>query len=119
MRYRNILSSIHSALAHVYYEVPEVVSFWPEDVAMNDLDVHCFAQTWGDTSCGFGGMAGQSITTCDVVVVQEMVRCCAVVYINGKSAYAIRRPNKKFYEDLSRKRMIGWSDYARQYEHEE
>jgi len=114
MNYRKPLENIHAALAHARYELHDKFPWWPKDLLLNELDVHCFAQCWSSTSCGFGGVGGQAFTTADTVVVTNEQRSAAV-YIAGRFAYAINRPGKIFYEDLASHSMKGYRDDWNQY----
>lgn len=64
------------------------------------FDLYIFEQTWSDTSCGFGGIAGQAFTTCnvyafvpkaedDIYLVNASVPTQVIVYIGSRFAYAV------------------------------
>jgi hypothetical protein len=53
----------------------------------SDLGVYHFPQTWGDTSLGFGGVAGQAFTTAYTTVVVHYRDAC--VYFGGRFAYRV------------------------------
>jgi len=62
--------------------------------------VYAFTQTWSDTSCGFGGMAGQAITEALTVVFRY--GNFAAVFIAGRFAYWLMiNEVENFREDLS------------------
>jgi hypothetical protein len=63
-----------------------------------DVEWYSFPQTWSDTSCGYGGVAGQMITGSQTVVLIYPTRS-AVVFA-GKP-YFIKHPNELFYKHLS------------------
>lgn len=65
MRAGSPLESLHTALADARHR------FGLEDQAAFDknVDVTLWQQTWSNTSCGHGGMAGQALTRCDMVAV--------------------------------------------------
>lgn len=63
-----------------------------------------FPQVWGDTSLGFGGMAGQSVTMAYTTVVTGP-EGDACVYFAGRFAYRVGHPNDAFHEDLSKHSM--------------
>lgn len=44
--------------------------------------IHCLKQLWGNTACGWAGMAGQAFTTSDVIIISYPEYKIAVVYIN-------------------------------------
>jgi hypothetical protein len=48
-----------------------------------------FPQTWGDTSLGFGGMAGQAITTAYTVIIGHENTEYLCVYFGGRFAYGL------------------------------
>lgn len=63
------------------------------------FDLYIFEQTWSDTSCGFGGVAGQAFTTCnvyafvpkareDIPFVNVTIPSDVIIYIGGRFAYA-------------------------------
>jgi hypothetical protein len=56
----------------------------------NEDDVECvvFAQTWGSTALGYGGMGGASTTPAYTVVVQGPTHSC-VYFGHDRLAYAI------------------------------
>lgn len=69
-----------------------------ETVDQDIFDLHIFEQWWPDTSCGFGGVAGQAFTKCNVYVFvpkakEDMpyadieIPSDVIVYIGGKFAY--------------------------------
>jgi len=47
-------------------------------------DIFCWPQTWPNTACGFGGMAGQAITIAYTVVLRRGNK--VYVYHNGRLA---------------------------------
>ena len=77
-----------------------------------EVQVYHFPQTWGDTSTGFGGIAGQAFTTAyTTVVIESSVN--AAVYFGGRLAYVLRNPNAAFWLNLRDHRMeavrnAGW-----------
>jgi transcriptional regulator with XRE-family HTH domain len=58
-----------------------------------DLDFVAFNQQFSDTSCGFGGMAGQGFTTAPVIVVFRERNGQAAVFVSGRFAYVVE-PNE-------------------------
>ena len=85
-------------------------------VRTDRIDVHMHPQTWSDTSCGFGGMAGQ--VSCGAPTVVLIYGCRARVYHDGRLAYDIERYNKTFLEDLADRRLLGAEAYDLRYEQE-
>jgi hypothetical protein len=61
-------------------------------------DIIVFSQTWPDTSCGFGGMAGQSFTNAFTTVIVSSEGY--IVFIRGRYAYTVKNPTDKFINDL-------------------
>jgi hypothetical protein len=64
------------------------------------FDLHIFEQLWSDTSCGFGGIAGQAFTSCNVYafvpknkeniyLVNAILPPLVIVYIGNRFAYAV------------------------------
>lgn len=59
-----------------------------------------FIQSWPDTSCGFGGMAGQAVTGAFTVVLHEIPTGERHVFISGRHAYTVQYPSREFLEDV-------------------
>ena len=73
---------------------------------VSDFKVHIFEQTWGDTSCGFGGIAGQAMTTENTYVFVPIgVNQKCFVYFGSRFAYAAD-PIQEFWDDLKHKQMV-------------
>jgi hypothetical protein len=64
-------------------------------------DIHICKQTWGSTSCGWGGMGGAAITTNYNVVLVNRILGIMCVYWGGKIAYIAEIDSK--YEDFMNK----------------
>ena len=83
---------------------------------MSDVTVDMFVQTWSDTSCGFGGMAGQAFTSAYTVVVFCDMTSEYAVYHAGQFAYIINYRNltdegfNRFREDLAGRCLAGYMD---------
>jgi hypothetical protein len=77
----------------------------------DELTVYSWPQRWSSTSCGFGGIAGQAITTAQTFVVGEPTGS-VVVYHSGRFAYLVRRPNATFKEDFNDRKLVGARDYG-------
>lgn len=108
MKYNNPLQSIAFAM----YDCSNYLTY--DDAKQNkvhwsDCCFWLFQQVWGSTSCGFGGIAGQAVTTADTVIVMGPKGDCCV-YISGRLAYYVERPNEQFYEDLHKHDMKGKAD---------
>lgn len=76
-----------------------------EQIYYSSLEVYSWPQSWGDTSCGFGGYAGQSMTTAQTFVI--IYGMAAVVYHGGHYAYMINKANKEFYERFGTMNLPG------------
>lgn len=95
-----ITSQVESAMRH-YGE-----NFAP----FGEIDgvVDMFDQAWGSTSCGFGGIGGQAMTTATVLVVWDSGD--AVVYICGHFAYRIEEVTRQFQDHVRGRRIKGAAD---------
>jgi hypothetical protein len=92
----------------LYDKKREDGSYEMEDCArrphLGEVEVYHFPQTWSDTSCGFGGIAGQAFTTIyTTVVIESMTN--AAVYMGGRHAYTVQCISEEFEEDLRNHRM--------------
>lgn len=99
---------IEDALARLSKEVLKKHAgfrFGPEE-----LQLYAFSQTWGNTSCGWGGIAGQAFTRSMTVVILNDYSTDALVYL-GRFAYHVKNPNIRFHEDLRRHCMLGIKDH--------
>lgn len=83
---------------------------------MSDVTVDMFVQTWSNTSCGFGGMAGQAFTSAYTVVVFCDMTNEYAVYHAGQFAYLIKMETQskegydRFREDLAGRCLAGYMD---------
>lgn len=72
---------------------------------VDDFELYYFEQTWGDTSRGFGGMAGQAITTENTYVfIPIVVKQKCFVYFDERFAYAVDFGDE-FWNDIQRRNM--------------
>jgi hypothetical protein len=71
------------------------------------LNVTSFRQTWPDASCGFGGIAAQVLTDAQTVVVSAPDGSLALVYVRGKFAYVVERPNQAFWDAVRDRQLPG------------
>lgn len=89
-------------------------------------DVHVramFAQTWGSTALGFGGMGGAAMTTAySIVIESERAQEIAVYFGNhGRLAYIIPLGSasegevKAFYDDIASGNLVACSEAAKKY----
>lgn len=94
------------------------------------LSVSSWEQSFANMACGFPGISGQAITRALVVTVTNLYSLektdnmsvrregngTVRVYIDGRFAYEIKNPNKKFYDDVAARRLDGAVRYHGQYE---
>lgn len=81
-----------------------------------DVEVFTWKQAWGDTSCGFGGGAGQMITSAYTIVVEsELTREC-LVWHNGRLAYSVKHPSDEFRRDMLRRHLDGGRGCPKKYQ---
>ncbi len=82
---------------------------------MRETQVYSFQQTWGNTTCGHGGVGGQAITPAQTFVFQS--DRAWYVYQGGQFSYRIETPSEKFFDDLRDWNLVGEIDYEKdQYE---
>lgn len=92
---------------------PTIKTRRPEIYDLRDVVV--FQQTWGSTALGFGGIGGAAMTSANVVVVTGPGGHRSV-YFGGRLAYLIRRPNRQFFEDVSKHSMADVAGASKRYE---
>lgn len=79
----------------------------PYHTRVDYFELYTFEQSWGDTTCGFGGIGGQAITTARTYVfvpVSVDERC--YVYIGGRFAYSCEW-SELFKKDLMNQNVAG------------
>lgn len=80
------------------------------------LDFEMWTQQWSDTSCGFGGIAGQAFTFATVVMAWRERGDHAVVFIAGQFAYPVHNEDPRSGQFWADYRVIGvpgaalWAD---------
>ena len=62
--------------------------------AWNKINLHVVLQTWGSTSCGWGGMGGATTTNSYTTVIESLEGNTIFVYYNGKLAYVAEMDDK-------------------------
>ena len=77
-----------------------------------EVVMQAWEQTWPNTSCGFGGIAGQAFTTAPTVVVQHKDTEATVVYHANRFAYRVLSPSASFQTALQQKRLPGKSEVS-------
>ena len=70
-------------------------------------------QHWGNTACGFGGVAGQAITAAPTFVFYDESYELAVVFHAYRFAYVVRRPTQQFFERVAHHNLPGAANVAR------
>jgi hypothetical protein len=128
----NPLRDLHEAMAHAQYEGFSDIEYekrdWEQyrktqqDVRVparrrphfdQDFWVYCmFAQTWGSTALGHGGMGGASVTTAYTIVLECRATQEFLVYFGGQMCYKVSRrsPNiAVFIEDCKNHQLVSKS----------
>lgn len=72
-----------------------------------EVNVYTFPQTWSNTACGHGGVAGQAFTTAYTVVVECQHSQACAVYFGPRLAYVVNTPNPSFWDDMGHYRLRG------------
>ena len=67
----------------------------------------CWPQTWPNTTCGFGGIGGQAMTTRMTCVVIGPLLDAAVYH--GQYAYRVALPSEQFWTLVHEQRLPGAS----------
>lgn len=75
--------------------------------------VDVFAQTWGSTALGFGGIGGCAMTKAYTTVILNEDLGCVGVFFGERLAYIIKCPNEKFVADLKNRNMCSIDGYMR------
>lgn len=70
------------------------------------FELYSWPQTWGNTSCGFGGIGGKAMTTRQTVVIHDNYTDHWFVY-HGRFAYTITRNHDAIKRFLDRKQFPG------------
>lgn len=71
-------------------------------MAYNDFEVYAmFAQVWGSTALGHGGVGGASMTTAYTIVLHCRATGEFLVYFGGMPAYKVRYEKPSEYEKFS------------------
>lgn len=77
--------------------------------AMQSLNLHVASQMWSNTSCGWGGIAGQAFTSCNVITMYSKSIGVAYVYIAGRFAYSAACSDT-FIKCMTGSALPGWAD---------
>ena len=79
----------------------------PRHTRIDNFELYTFEQVWGDTTCGFGGIGGQAITTARTYVFVPMdVNEKCYVYVGGRFAYSCEW-SEVFEKDLMNQKVAG------------
>lgn len=70
-------------------------------------------QLWSDTSCGFGGTAGQAFTSAMTVVARTEIGDAVDVYHAGSHAYRVHKPTADFWAKCGERQLPGRQDIGR------
>lgn len=71
----------------------------------HEVEFVMFAQTWGSTALGFGGVGGAAMTPAYTVVALGPMGDAAI-YFAGRLAYHVKKPNQRFANHLSQQLML-------------
>lgn len=76
-------------------------------VTVDDFELYIFSQTWGDTTIGFGGIGGQSMTEAMtyVFIPKHTYNKKCYVYFNSIFAYSVDY-SENFYKDIQNQHML-------------
>ena len=77
------------------------------DIPISRCRIEVFTQLWGDTSCGFGGFAGQAMTNAFTILLYDDENNQVHVFINGRFAYTVYEPTQEFDKDVLNKCIAG------------
>lgn len=86
------------------------------DCCVEDLGIYQWTQMWSDTSCGFGGIGGQAITTAPTLAICDTRTGSHVVYHAFRFAYLVKHPSEAFFSDMYRWHLLGKADKRGHYE---
>lgn len=136
MRISSSIDHLVSSIAHAAYEGLSDIEYEDRDWehfrktkehrtvkkvrkhTVGDVDVYAmFAQTWGSTALGFGGLGGAAMTPAYTVVLKSAIAengFC--VYFAGRFAYRIDRPNPMFFQDVANHNMAFTNEAKDKYE---
>ena len=101
----NKLTELAREILSVEADLPYRIDRNRDRATVEDYEFHVFAQLWGSTALGFGGIGGQAMTTAYTVVCMPLgvdQRCH--VYFAGRYAYSAE-PSRAFIEDVYHQRM--------------
>lgn len=65
-----------------------------ERMLWSQIDLHLVNQTWGSTSCGWGGIGGAAFTTSHTLIIENHYYGIACVYYGTRLAYICEMDEK-------------------------
>lgn len=101
---KDISSAIdhHSHLASYYTSLVPFEGDWFNSNflrAWSDVNLHVVNQTWGSTSCGWGGMGGSAISSKHNVILEHSREKILFVYWDGQLTYILDNKNDSYKFD--------------------
>lgn len=99
-----------TVIARELLQINEIISFYinnPSKTRISDFEMETFVQTWGSTTCGFGGIGGSAMTSQRTYVFipyyTEIEKC--LVFFGSRFAYKADYC-EKFKEDLRKGNLV-------------
>lgn len=91
--YVNCVSDANKKANSLYMALCDKYSQFEAEKIISESSIFQWIQTWGSTSCGFGGIGGAAMTSADCVVVEFDSRYSvnlgiACIYHHGRFAYS-------------------------------
>lgn len=80
------------------------------------FQIHAFSQDWPDLALGFRRRVVAPELTANTVVLGAKGNVEGFVYVHGRLAYIVRKPNDLFWRHVRHHRMLGQNAYTGQYE---
>ena len=87
-----------------------------------DFEVETFPQLWGSTCTGFDITEdGMNVFGCSALtkeyttVVHEEITDSYLVFFGDRPCYAVHKPTKEFYEDMTERRLVSLSKSKERY----
>lgn len=117
--YGNKLRKMARELLAIDEDLPFRLGEDARRISSDDFVIHAFAQAWGSTALGFGGMGGQAITEANTYVLEPVApnapdyNTCHV-YFAGRYAYSVPY-GTQFCVDLVSQNMAPISEAAARY----
>ena len=99
----------HQAQAHVARALLQAA----DRLGTDDFHWEAWPQMWGDTSCGFGGISGQSMTEAQTMIAFLSRDTRVVVFHCGRYAYEVTHPSEEFWNLVTVRALPGKSEGGR------